>query len=118
MRVRPLMLALCLLVGLCGWAAASPLLPRAAATVALDQPSSVETARWRRHRHWRHRRHWRRHHHYRRHWHHRRHWHRRYHHRRHWHRRHIHRPHAPRTLRFSRPAAMRTWIEPRPAAGR
>ncbi|RVU18034.1 hypothetical protein [Methylobacterium oryzihabitans] len=111
MRLRHLLLAFCLLVGFGGLAGASPLMPRAAVTVALDQPSTVETVRWRRHRHWRGHRGWRRHHWHHRHWHHRR-----YHHRRHWHRRH-----HVRSLRFSRPAAVRgqahRWIEPR-AAGR
>ncbi|SEO69997.1 hypothetical protein SAMN04487843_103119 [Methylobacterium sp. ap11] len=113
MRLRSLLLALFLLAGFGGLAGASPLMPSAAVTTALDQPSTVETVRWRRHRHW-HRRHW-----HRRHWHHRRHYRRHWHHRRHYARahyrrhRHVSRRHVGR-LHFSRPAARPVrWIEPR-----
>ncbi len=47
MRIRTLLLALFLLTGLGGLAGASPLMPSAAVTTALDQPSTVETVRWR-----------------------------------------------------------------------
>ncbi|MGY2050964.1 hypothetical protein [Methylobacterium sp. JK268] len=107
MRVRSLMLAFGFLVALCGWTSASPLIPSAAVTVALDQPSGVEIVRWRRHH-----RHWHRHRHHRRHWHHHRH-------RHHWHHRrgHGHHPAPHRRgggLHFSRPAG-HSWIEPRQA---
>ncbi len=116
MRIRSLLLAFFLFAGLGGLAGASPLMPSAAVTTALDQPSTVETVRWRRHRHW-HRRHWHRRHWHRRHWHHRRHYRRHWHHRRHYGRRHHYRGHRQaRRLHFSRPApAARPvrWIEPR-----